>query len=114
MDFLSVETWSKEEPAHVERGVVLVSVVYSGSLLMDGTMDESLSVRVRDDGTGNHLLLEGVARRGVEEYALDLLKQGVSRDDVWENVVSSVCRLLNRGLCMSHHVGIDPAEDLEF
>lgn len=98
MDFLSVKSWSQEEPAYTNSGCVLVSLVYSGAMLMDGSRDESVSVRVRDQTTGEQMLLDGVHRRSIQEQALDMLNEGANRDDVWEFVVAQVVRTLNRGL----------------
>lgn len=111
--FLSVQTWSQEEPCDTNRGTVLVSVVYSGSLAMDGQHDESIAVRARDPRTGEGLLLDGVHRRSIEEQAIDMLAEGATREDTWEWVVAQVARTLNRGLYIACHIG-DKGEDLEW
>jgi len=111
MNFLSVKSWAQEEPSHTNEGTVLVSVVYSGTMLMDGSREESVSVRARSHD-GGHLLLDGVHRASIEAQALDMLNEGCTRDDTWEWIVSQVCRTLNRGLYIECEDGGETEEDL--
>jgi hypothetical protein len=97
VNFLRQESHILEQPARTQVGTVLISLAFVGSLQMDGSADESFTLRVQKD-EGDFLHMDAVKRRGIEESCVHLRHEGASFEDIYEAATAQVVRVVNRGL----------------